>query len=75
MPTPNWQGATTPVKVIAIADDVMMPPKAVWRLMAMYRGAQMQQMVIKPANYGRKSVGHIGIFAERCKDIWPDIIA
>ncbi|MEM7056583.1 MAG: alpha/beta fold hydrolase [Pseudomonadota bacterium] len=64
-----------PTKVVAIADDQMMPPAAVWRLMAAYPDAPKKQLTIWPKKYGIDKIGHIGIFDRKSAAAWPDIMA
>lgn len=64
-----------PIKIVAFADDQMMPPSAVWRLMTAYPNAPKKQMVIRPKDYGIGKIGHIGVFAPKCASVWGDLMA
>ncbi|MEL6837748.1 MAG: alpha/beta hydrolase [Pseudomonadota bacterium] len=75
LPMPDWNGVKAPVKIVAIKDDVLIPPDSVWRLMDFYRGAPKAQMVIDPAEYALDHIGHIGPFAKKNRAIWADMIA
>lgn len=75
LPMPDWNGLKARFKVVAIKDDVMVPPAAVWRLMSFYPAALKKQLVIDPDHYGLRQIGHIGPFAPRNKAIWSDLIA
>lgn len=75
LPMPDWTGLQAPVKFVAISDDAMVPPKAVWRLMQCFQGAWRTQLVLKPESNGLKHIGHIHAFAERNKACWEDVIA
>ncbi|WP_333829623.1 alpha/beta hydrolase family protein [Pararhodobacter sp.] len=75
LPVPERPGLVCPVKLVAIADDVMIPPAAVWRMGAWMPAATVSKQVITPADYGLTSVGHIAPFAARNRALWGDIIA
>lgn len=72
---PDWTGLTAETKFVAIADDVMVPLEAVWRLMQCYPAAPKTQMVLRPGDYGLSSVGHINVFSEKNRAAWEGIIA
>lgn len=74
-PMPDWDGLRAQMKVVAIKDDVMVTPQAVWRLMGFYPAARKKQFVVDPARYGLAEVGHIGPFALRSAAIWDDLVA
>lgn len=65
---------TGPLKIIAMEDDVMMPPKSVWKIERFYPGAHTSRQCIKPQDYGLKRIGHIEVFSPRNAALWPDII-
>ncbi|MCC5969423.1 MAG: alpha/beta hydrolase [Pararhodobacter sp.] len=75
LPAPERPGLTCPVKLIAIADDVMIPPEAVWRLGDWMPAATLSHQTITPADYGLRCVGHIAPFSPRNRALWPDLIA
>ncbi len=75
MPMPDWNGLQARMKVVAIKDDVMVPPAAVWRLMQYYPLARKKQLVVDPAAFGLAKIGHIGPFAKRNQAIWDALIA
>ena len=64
---------TAPTKIIAIADDDMVPPLSVWKLMELYPMAVKSQLTLRPAK-GRK-IGHMGAFRRTNAHLWPSIIA
>jgi predicted alpha/beta hydrolase len=66
---------SAPMKVIAVADDPMMPPCAVWRLMALAPDAVKRQRVLRPGDFGLRTIGHFGAFARQNSVVWPAIIA
>ncbi len=75
LPYPDWVGVKCPVKVIAMADDDLVPPKAVWRLMDFYRDAHITQQVIRPSDHGLSNIGHIGAFSPENSKCWDSLIA
>jgi len=75
LPPPDHPGLTCPVKLVAISDDVMIPPQAVWRLGDWMPAATLTRQTLTPANYGLKNIGHIGPFAPKKRALWPDLIA
>jgi predicted alpha/beta hydrolase len=60
-----------PVKMFALADDVMIPLKAVRFLQRFYQGAEIAVREISPSEAGLKSLGHIHVFSGRNKKVWP----
>lgn len=72
---PPLQSVTAPTTLIAIADDALVPPAAVWRLMQWYPQAIKHQRVIRPADHGLPPVGHIAAFASANRALWPMLIA
>ncbi len=66
---------TGPLKMIAFADDKMMPPKAVWRLKQYYTDAQITPITLDPRQFGLSKVGHLGVFRPENAALWPEIIA
>ncbi len=75
LPFPDWTGLKADVTYIAIADDDLVPPAAVWRLMQCNAGARSFQRVLRPGDFGLSKLGHITPFASRNKAAWPAIIA
>lgn len=74
LPTPERPGLTCPLKLVALADDVMIPPQAVWRLGAWMPGAAIRHQLLTPADFGLEAVGHIGAFAPANRALWPALI-
>lgn len=74
LPHPSKTPICTRIKFVAIADDVMIPPHSVWKLIEHYPEAQKRQCVINPEAFGLKAIGHIGPFATRNAAIWPEIV-
>ena len=66
---------TGPMKLVAMEDDVMMPPKSVWKLARFYPEAQQSRQLLRPQDYGLKRIGHIEVLNPRNKALWPDLLA
>ncbi len=75
LPVPDWRALTAPMKFVAIADDVMVPPAAAWRLMRYFPDAVKRQLVLKPEELGLTSIGHSGVFRRENAALWPLLIA
>ncbi len=75
LPVPDWGAMRGEAKFVAVADDPWIPPPVVWRLMQHYPEAVKRQLVLKPAEHGLKKIGHIGVFAEKNRALWPAILA
>lgn len=75
LPLPDPRAVIAPVKFVALADDVMVPEAAVWRLMRFFPEAVKRQLVLRPSDHGLKAIGHLGVFNRRCARLWPELIA
>lgn len=62
------------MRIVSVADDVMVPAPAVWRLMALYPEAVKRQLVLRPEAYGLAQIGHLGAFHRRNAVLWPALI-
>jgi len=65
LPAPDWSGVNANMKLVAMADDVMMPPTSVRKLLAFYPEAKKTQLVLRPKDSGRSKLGHIAAFSEK----------
>lgn len=74
LPMPDWAAMQGDAKFVAVSDDWMIPPHVVWRLMQYYPEAMKKQLIIRPEDYGLKHIGHIAMFAEKSRAVWPAII-
>lgn len=75
LPIPDWRLVRARMKFVAIADDDMVPPQVVWRLMQIYPEAIKRQLLIRPRDYGLAEVGHIDAFRRRNAVLWPALLA
>jgi len=69
---PGYSGTMT---LVALDDDHMIPPPAVWKMAAWHPNAQVQQRLLKPADFGLPAIGHIRAFSTRNRAVWPSLIA
>ncbi len=68
-------GLAAPVRLVALADDVMIPPGCVWRLADwLPQAARIDRCLIDPAAHGLPAVGHIAPFAPRNRALWPALL-
>jgi predicted alpha/beta hydrolase len=74
LPLPDPHRVRGHLRLIAVADDQMVPPAAVWRAMALYPEAIKQQLVLRPRDFGLASIGHIPAFHRRNAVLWPAIL-
>lgn len=75
LPASDTSKLAAPVKFIAMADDAMVPAKAVWRLMGHFGDIRQSQLVLKPGNFGLQKIGHITVFAKSRAATWDAIVA
>ncbi|WP_128513901.1 alpha/beta hydrolase family protein [Tabrizicola thermarum] len=74
LPLPDPARVTARLRMIAVADDDLVPPEAVWRARALYPEAMKEQKVLRPADFGLASIGHIPPFSRRNAVLWPAIL-
>ena len=74
LPLPDPARVTARLRMIAVADDDLVPPVAVWRARALYPEAMKEQKVLRPADFGLQSIGHIPPFTRRNAVLWPAIL-
>jgi len=74
LPHPEPERLKCPVRVVGITDDVMITPATAARMAEFYSHAEIENMVISPDDSGAESIGHLGIFHERNKALWPKLI-
>ncbi len=71
---PPWRphALSGPVTLFSVADDEMMPSRCTQALADAYGVAD--HLMLDPAAYGLKGVGHLGAFARRNRALWPGIL-
>jgi predicted alpha/beta hydrolase len=75
LPMPDASVIRAPLKMIAVADDPMVPQAAVWRLMALHLEAPKTQLVLRAEDHGLRRIGHLAAFSRRNAVVWPQILA
>ncbi|CTQ49804.1 alpha/beta hydrolase family protein [Jannaschia donghaensis] len=75
LPVADATALTCPMRVVAVSDDALCPPAAVWRLMTAYPGAMKRQVVLDPRTFGMARIGHLDPLGERGRPLWPTLIA
>lgn len=73
-PLPDMAPITAEVSLIALADDVMVPPPRVEALGRVYPAAEVQFDVISPGDLGLSSIGHIAPFSRKRAAVWPVLV-
>jgi predicted alpha/beta hydrolase len=74
LPLPDPARVTARLRMIAVADDDLVPPDAVWRARALYPEAMKEQKVLRPGDFGLERIGHIPPFTRRNAVLWPAIL-
>jgi predicted alpha/beta hydrolase len=74
LPLPDPGLVTARLRMIAVADDDLVPPAAVWRARALYPEAMKEQTVLRAADFGLPGIGHIPPFQRRNAVLWPAIL-
>lgn len=74
LPSLDPMAHQAPTRLIAVQDDVMVPVKAAWRLMALIPDAIKRQRVLRPGDFGLKKIGHLGAFKRENDILWPAIL-
>jgi len=74
LPLPDPARVTARLRMIAVADDDLVPPEAVWRARALYPEAMKEQKVLRPGDFGLERIGHIPPFTRGNAVLWPAIL-
>jgi predicted alpha/beta hydrolase len=75
LPLPKPEKARFHLTLLAVADDVMIPPAMVRKLAAFYPEALIHEELIVPSDEGLTEIGHLRLFSPRCRAFWPRIAA
>lgn len=75
IPHPDLNAVTARLTLVAISDDVFIPPATVRRLAEFYPKAKSRFIEIDPKSIGQRHIGHLKLFSERCSDAWPIILS
>ena len=74
LPAYDPDALSAPLRSVALADDVMIPPAVVARLGTLYPQAAQTHVTLDAAGFGLDRVGHLAAFARRNAVLWPEII-
>ncbi len=74
LPLPQPHLVRGALRMIAVSDDDLVPPAAVWRALALYPEARKQQLLLRPADFGLATIGHIAAFHRKNAVLWPAIL-
>lgn len=74
LPRPDWSRSGGQVVLNAFSDDEMMPPHCTERLAKVYGADSAVCKILKPADFGLKSVGHLGAFSRGNAAVWPTLV-
>ncbi len=74
LPLPDAQRVKGTIRMIAVADDDLVPAAAVWRARALYPEAVKEQLVLRPSDFGLERIGHIPPFHRRNSVLWPAML-
>ncbi len=73
-PVPDLTRFTGKLQIFATSDDGMIPPSRVFILDRFFPKATVEKHLLNPSDFGLKTIGHIQIFAERNRRVWPTLI-
>lgn len=73
LPPSDWGAGSPPVRLVGFSDDIVIPFKCTQRLERRYGKCELVE--IDPLDYGLRSVGHLGAFAEGNRAVWDTIVA
>ncbi|MCG6203484.1 alpha/beta fold hydrolase [Rhodopseudomonas sp. HC1] len=63
----------SPILAVAVADDEFGTAPAIRRALHYYKGAERTAVMLRPADYGRESIGHFSLFHDsHAADFWGD---
>lgn len=74
LPLPDAHRVKARLRMIAVSDDDLVPAAAVWRARSLYPEAMKEQLVLRPGDFGLKTIGHIPPFHRRNAVLWPAIL-
>ncbi len=66
---------TAPILAVAVADDELGTLPAISRTLAYYKRAERSVAYLTPADYGRETIGHFGLFHDsHAEGFWTDTL-
>lgn len=74
LPEMNSAAHSGPTRMIAVADDVMVPPLASKRMLELMPGSSKELSVLRPDRFGLRRIGHLGVFERGNAVLWPAVV-
>ncbi|WP_245294470.1 alpha/beta hydrolase family protein [Rhizobium aegyptiacum] len=74
LPEPDFTAPRLDLTMLTMADDVVVPPAAVWRYAAAFPQTSVNRRMLRPEEFGLKSLRHIEVMSERSAPAWPAIL-
>lgn len=74
LPEPDFGGQAAHLRMVSMADDQMVPPRAVWRYADAFPEGRIERRLLEPEHLGLKALGHINVFAAGNAAAWPAIL-
>ncbi len=69
----RFEAVTAPILAVSMADDDIGTVAAIRRTLNYYRNAKVQQVLLKPQDYGLAAIGHFSLFHARHRQgFWRD---
>ncbi|MBB3649370.1 putative alpha/beta hydrolase [Rhizobium sp. BK619] len=71
----RFAAVTAPILAVAMSDDELGTVPAIRRTLAYYRNAEIDEVLLQPADLGFEAIGHFGLFHSRhCEGFWRDSV-
>jgi predicted alpha/beta hydrolase len=74
LPEMNSAAHSGPTRMIAIADDVMVPPPASKRMLELMPGSSKELSVLRRDQFGLRGIGHLGGFERGNAVLWSAVV-
>ncbi len=74
LPAPDAAALACPMRIVAVADDALCPPAAVWRLIRTYPMAWKRQAVLEPDAFGMARIGHLDVLGKAGRPVWEAVL-
>lgn len=74
LPLPDYSAPAFDTHILTMEDDVVVPPHCVWRYADCFPAGTVRRTMLRPSDFGMKSLGHISVLSERSSAAWPSIL-
>lgn len=74
LPIPDFNLGGQRIRLLTMTDDVVVPPVAVQRYANVFPRGVASFEVLRPADYGLRSLRHIEVFAKQNAPAWPAVL-